>query len=131
MGGFGDDAVAGEADRCQRLLARYAQAVDKGVVLTPWARSPKPLLPACQDELHGRTEPRTGIDPFMALVVQVMSQEPYAGAKRVFWIVDPAARARRAPAGRDHDIAGGDGRRLPRGAAEDLARFVARPETLR
>ncbi|MGW1659252.1 IS630 family transposase [Streptomyces atratus] len=35
-----------------------------------------------------RTEPRTGIDPFMNLVTQVMSQEPYASAKRVFWIVD-------------------------------------------
>ncbi|WP_235787116.1 hypothetical protein [Streptomyces mutabilis] len=39
-------------------------------------------------KVFGRTEPRTGIDPFMALVAQVMSQEPYASAKRVFWIVD-------------------------------------------
>ncbi|WP_326770874.1 helix-turn-helix domain-containing protein (plasmid) [Streptomyces sp. NBC_01591] len=31
---------------------------------------------------------RTGIDPFMNLVTQVMSQEPYVSAKRVFWIVD-------------------------------------------
>ncbi|WP_329182196.1 IS630 family transposase (plasmid) [Streptomyces decoyicus] len=38
--------------------------------------------------VFGRTEPRTGIDPFMALVTQVMSQEPYVSAKRVFWIVD-------------------------------------------
>ncbi|MFC9914693.1 IS630 family transposase [Streptomyces sp. NPDC127197] len=38
--------------------------------------------------VFGRTEPRTGIDPFMNLVAQVMSQEPYASAKRVFWIVD-------------------------------------------
>lgn len=36
----------------------------------------------------GRTEPRTGVDPFMNLVAQVMSVEPYASAKRVFWIVD-------------------------------------------
>jgi transposase len=36
----------------------------------------------------GRTEPRTGIDPFMNLVAQVMSQEPYTSAKRVFWIAD-------------------------------------------
>ncbi|MFG2489111.1 hypothetical protein ACGFSI_41030 [Streptomyces virginiae] len=41
-----------------------------------------------QARVFGRTEPRTGIDPFMALVAQVMSQEPYASAKRVFWIVD-------------------------------------------
>jgi hypothetical protein len=30
----------------------------------------------------------TGIDPFMDLVDQVMTQEPYASASRVFWIVD-------------------------------------------
>jgi transposase len=30
----------------------------------------------------------TGIDPFMELVDEVMTQEPYASAKRVFWIVD-------------------------------------------
>lgn len=34
-------------------------------------------------KVFGRCEPRTGIDPFMNLVAQVMSQEPYAGAKRV------------------------------------------------
>ncbi|MET9183103.1 IS630 family transposase [Kitasatospora aureofaciens] len=39
-------------------------------------------------KVFGRTEPRTGIDPFMNLVAQVMSQEPYASAKRVFWVVD-------------------------------------------
>ncbi|MDU9000976.1 IS630 family transposase [Streptomyces mirabilis] len=39
-------------------------------------------------EIHGRCEPTTGIVPFMALVEQVMTQEPYAGARRVFWIVD-------------------------------------------
>lgn len=38
--------------------------------------------------VFGRCEPTTGIDPFMALVAQVMSQEPYASAKRVFWVVD-------------------------------------------
>ena len=30
----------------------------------------------------------TGIDPFTELVDEVMTQEPYASAKRVFWIVD-------------------------------------------
>lgn len=39
-------------------------------------------------KVFGRTEARTGTEPFMALVTQVMSQEPYASAKRVFWIVD-------------------------------------------
>jgi transposase len=39
-------------------------------------------------KVFGHCEPTTGIDPFMALVAQVMSQEPYASAKRVFWLVD-------------------------------------------
>jgi len=39
-------------------------------------------------KVFGRCEPKTGIDPFDRLVDQVMSQEPYRSAKRVFWIVD-------------------------------------------
>ncbi|WP_371629495.1 transposase [Streptomyces sp. NBC_00341] len=38
--------------------------------------------------VFGRCEDRTGIVPFMNLVTQVMTTEPYASAKRVFWIVD-------------------------------------------
>jgi len=38
--------------------------------------------------LFGRCEPKTGIEPFGRLVEQVMTQEPYASARRVFWIVD-------------------------------------------
>jgi transposase len=38
--------------------------------------------------LMGRVAPRTGIEPFAELVAQVMSTEPYASARRVFWIVD-------------------------------------------
>jgi hypothetical protein len=41
-----------------------------------------------QAAVFGRCEPTTGIVPFMNLVTQVMTQEPYASAKRVFWIVD-------------------------------------------
>ena len=36
----------------------------------------------------GRCEARTGIEPFGLLVDQVMEQEPYRSAERVFWIVD-------------------------------------------
>ncbi len=36
----------------------------------------------------GRCEPAGGIEPFGRLVEQVMSSEPYAAARRVFWIVD-------------------------------------------
>jgi transposase len=38
--------------------------------------------------LFGRCEPTTGIQPFGRLVEQVMTCEPYASARRVFWIVD-------------------------------------------
>ena len=36
----------------------------------------------------GRCEPKTGIEPFRRLIEQVMTTEPYASAKTVFWIVD-------------------------------------------
>ena len=38
--------------------------------------------------LLGRCEPSTGIEPFDRLVEQIMSQEPYRSARRVFMIVD-------------------------------------------
>jgi transposase len=41
-----------------------------------------------QARLFGRCEPSTGIAPFGRLVEQVMTVEPYASARRVFWIVD-------------------------------------------
>jgi hypothetical protein len=36
----------------------------------------------------GRCEPTTGIQPFGRLVQDVMTAEPYASARRVFWVVD-------------------------------------------
>jgi hypothetical protein len=38
--------------------------------------------------VFGRSEPRGGIEPFDRLVWQVMTKQPYASARRVFWIVD-------------------------------------------
>jgi hypothetical protein len=38
--------------------------------------------------LFDRVEPKTGIEPFGGLVERVMSAEPYASARRVFWVVD-------------------------------------------
>jgi DDE superfamily endonuclease len=38
--------------------------------------------------LFDRVEAKTGIAPFAHLVEQVMGAEPYASARRVFWIVD-------------------------------------------
>lgn len=39
-------------------------------------------------KIHGRCERKTGIAPFARLVEQVMRQEPYCSAPRVFWIMD-------------------------------------------
>jgi len=36
----------------------------------------------------GHIAPKTGIQPFTHLVEQVMTTEPYASARRVFWVVD-------------------------------------------
>ncbi len=46
----------------------------------------------------GRCEATTGIAPFDRLVAQVMAQEPYRSAPRVFWIVDNGSSHRGATA---------------------------------
>jgi len=46
----------------------------------------------------GRCENTTGIEPFGRLVQQVMGQEPYKSANRVFWIVDNGSSHRGAAA---------------------------------
>jgi DDE superfamily endonuclease len=49
-----------------------------------------------QAKLFGRCEPTTGIAPFKRLVAQVMGSEPYASAKRAFWVVDNGSSHRGA-----------------------------------
>lgn len=46
-------------------------------------------------KLFGRCEARTGIAAFDRLVAQVMAQEPYRSAPRVFWIMDNGLTGRR------------------------------------
>ena len=46
--------------------------------------------------VFGRCESTTGIEPFGRLVRQVMEQEPYRSARRVFWIVDNGSSHRGA-----------------------------------
>ena len=41
-----------------------------------------------QAKVFGHCSAKTGIVPFMTLAEQVMTREPYASAKRVFWVVD-------------------------------------------
>ena len=38
--------------------------------------------------VFGLCQPTTGIEPFRRLVDQVMAQEPYRTARRVFWVAD-------------------------------------------
>ena len=45
-------------------------------------------------KVFGRVEKKTGIAPFDRLVAQVMSKEPYASARQVFWIVDQGSSHR-------------------------------------
>jgi transposase len=45
-------------------------------------------------QVIGRCEPSTGIAPFTRLTEQVMTTEPYASARRVFWVVDNGASHR-------------------------------------
>lgn len=47
-------------------------------------------------QVFGRGEPSTGIAPFGRLVEQVMTREPYASARRVFWVVDNGSSHRGA-----------------------------------
>ncbi len=48
-------------------------------------------------KIFGRCEAKNGIEPFNRLVDQVMSQEPYKTAHRVFWIVDCGSAHRGKP----------------------------------
>ncbi|MDQ6949607.1 MAG: transposase [Actinomycetota bacterium] len=48
--------------------------------------------------VFGRCEATTGIEPFGRLVTQVMTTEPYASARRVFWVVDNGSSHRGAAA---------------------------------
>ena len=48
-------------------------------------------------QVFGRCEPATGIAPFERLVEQVMVQEPYRSARRVFWVLDNGSSHRGEP----------------------------------
>ena len=48
----------------------------------------------------GRCEAKTGIAPFGRLVEQVLAQEPYRAAERLFWVVDNGSSHRGAAAAR-------------------------------
>lgn len=48
-------------------------------------------------KVFGRCEPMTGVAPFARFVEQVMAQEPYRSARRVFWVMDNGTSHRGQP----------------------------------
>jgi transposase len=67
----------------QARLMRIEHEYDRGGALAYLA-----AYDVHRARVFGRCESTTGIEPFGALVGQVMTAEPYASAERVFWIVD-------------------------------------------
>ena len=53
-----------------------------------WPRSTSAAAAGRRPRVFGRSERKGGIASFDRLVWQVMTKEPYASARRVFWIVD-------------------------------------------
>ena len=68
-----------------------AQAIPGRSSSSTAAAAPRPYF-AAYDVHHahviGTIAPKTGIDPFAELVATVMTTQPYASARRVFWVVD-------------------------------------------
>jgi transposase len=64
-------------------LMRVEHEYERGGALTYLA-----ALDISSGTVLGRTAPTGGIEPFMALVEQVMTRAPYSSANRVFWVVD-------------------------------------------
>jgi hypothetical protein len=77
----------------QRRHPTLAPGAGRGqrVEHTYWRRGALTYLAAWdvrRGRAFGRSEPKAGIDAFDRLVHQVMTKEPYASARRVFWVVD-------------------------------------------
>ena len=78
------DAAAGFGSRGQRVEHTY----QRGGALTYLAALDIGRRGGRRPRVFGRSEPSGGIAPFDRLVWQVMTKQPYASARRVFWIVD-------------------------------------------
>ena len=66
-------------DRCMRVEHEYERG-GALVYLAAWD--------VRRAKVFGRCEAQTGIKPFGRLVDQVMRQQPYSLARRVFWVMD-------------------------------------------
>lgn len=87
---------ADEKSQLQALARRHATVPARGgrpaLVEFEYRRGGTLAYLAAWDVHHGRLfgrcEAKTGIEPFGRLVEQVMSTEPYASARTVFWVLD-------------------------------------------
>jgi transposase len=79
------DPLPAGASRPMRVEAEYS----RGGTLAYFA-----AYDVHRAQVIGRCEPSTGIAPFTRLAEQVMTTEPYASARRVFWVVDNGASHR-------------------------------------
>lgn len=74
-----EESWPADADRVARVESEY----ERGGALQYLA-----AWDVQRGTVTGRCEATTGIEPFGRLVAQVMRQQPYRSAPRVFWIVD-------------------------------------------
>jgi hypothetical protein len=74
-----DESLPADSDRVARIESEY----ERGGALQYLA-----AWDVQRGTVTGRCEAKTGIEPFGRLVAQVMQQQPYRSAPRVFWIVD-------------------------------------------
>jgi len=79
----GGDPADAPASRRGRACQRVEHTYERGGALTYLA-----AWDVRRGRVFGRSEPKGGIEPFDRLVWQVMTKEPYASARRVFWIID-------------------------------------------
>jgi transposase len=71
--------LASGPDRTRRVEFEY----ERGGTLAYFA-----AYDVHQAKVIGQIAAKTGIEPFTTLVTEVMRTEPYASARRVFWVVD-------------------------------------------
>jgi len=82
------DTLPSRREQCMRVEHEYSRGGSLTYIAAWDVRRAK---------IFGRCEAKSGIAPFNRLVDQVMAQEPYLSAKRIFWILDNGSSHRGKP----------------------------------
>ena len=82
----GETSIQARASRLRTLPTQPGRVEDEHQCYGAWAYLVAPDVH--RTKLFGRYEARSGTAAFDSLVAQVMHQDPYRQARRVFWIVD-------------------------------------------